>query len=332
MLYRKELEALYEAFRTHGIHCSWDEDMSRHTTFRIGGRAALAVWPAGRGQLILTLSLWRELGRQCPLCVLGRGSNVLISDRGFDGLMVLTSRTKRVVFEEDDVPDREKFRREHSHCQVYAECGVSLVQLSNICAEEDRELSGLEFACGIPGSVGGAIVMNAGAYGSDVERVLLSADYYDLSSGEVGQLRDSEMQLDYRHSIFMEHPDWIVLSGVFSLSYGNGEAIRSQIRENRRSRSEKQPKEPSAGSVFKRPVGNYAASLIDRAGLKEARVGGAVVSGKHAGFIVNMGGATAEDVRALVRFVRDRVEELYRYRLECEIRYICDGTDGDTGW
>lgn len=332
MPYQEALEALYEAFRANGVLCKWNEPLANHTSFKIGGRAALSVWPTGRAQIILVLSLWRDLGDHCPLCILGNGSNVLVSDNGFCGLVVFTTKAKRVVYEEDSVEDREAFRR-GIYCRVYAECGVSLVGLAYACGQPGRELSGLEFAYGIPGTVGGAIVMNAGAYGSDVERVLVSAEYYDLSTGETATLMDEEMQLDYRHSIFMEHPDWVVLSGVFKLSFGNGEDIREKMKANMDSRRDKQPLEfPSAGSVFKRPVDNFAAKMIDTAGLKGVSVGGAQVSEKHAGFIINRDHATAEDVRRLVFLVRDEVEKIYHYRLECEIRYISDGLDGDLNW
>ena len=332
MPYQEALEALYEAFRANGILCKWNEPLASHTSFKIGGRAALSVWPTGRAQIILVLSLWRDFGDGCPLCVLGKGSNVLISDKGFCGLVVITTKAKRVVYEEDEVEDRAAFRR-GVYCHVYAECGASLTNLAWDCGKEERELSGLEFAYGIPGTVGGAIVMNAGAYGSDVERVLISAEYFDLSSGEIATLMDEQMELDYRHSIFLEHPEWVVLSGVFKLSFGNGEEIRAKMRANIESRREKQPLEyPSAGSVFKRPVDNFAAKMIDTAGLKGVSIGGAQVSEKHAGFIINRGGATADDVRRLVCLIRDEVEKLYRYRLECEIRYVSDGLDGDSNW
>ena len=332
MPYEKALEALFEAFRANGILCKWNEPLSSHTSFKIGGRAALSVWPSGRAQMVMALSLWRELGEGCPLCILGNGSNVLVSDKGFCGLVIITTKAKRIVYEEDGAEDKALFRQ-GTYCYVYAECGASLTGLAYACAQTDRELSGLEFAYGIPGTVGGAIVMNAGAYGSDIQRVVVSADYYDLSTGETVTLSDEQMDLDYRHSIFLDHPDWIVLSGVFKLSYGNGEAIREKIAENMRSRRDKQPLEyPSAGSVFKRPVDNIAAKMIDTAGLKGLSVGGAQVSLKHAGFIVNVGNATADDVRMLVKLVRDEVERMYRYRLECEIRYVSDGLDGDNGW
>ena len=260
---------------------------------------------------------------------------MLFPDNGFHGLVVITTRAKRVVFEEDEAPDREAFRREHVYCQVYAECGASLTALAYSCGDPDRALSGLEFAYGIPGTVGGATVMNAGAYGGDMERVLVSSEYYDLSNGKIVRLNDKEMELAYRHSVYLEHPEWVVLSSVMTLSYGNAEAIRGQMDSNKASRTEKQPLEhPSAGSVFKRPVDNFAGRMVETVGLKGYRIGGAQVSDKHAGFIVNRGGATAADVVALVRLVQNAVEEVYHYRLECEIRFITDGLDpaGDISW
>ncbi len=328
MSVKDSLEALYEAFRQNGVPCKWNEPMSPHTSFHIGGPAALCAFPTGRTQLIAVLSFWRELGDGCPLCVLGNGSNVLVADRGFYGLTVITTRARRVVFEEDNVPDREAFRREQIFCRVYAECGASLRKLSSVVSQPERELSGLEFACGIPGTVGGAVVMNAGAYGSDIEQVLLSAEYFDLNNGNIVRLTDAEMDLSYRHSIFLDHPEWIVLSATLTLSYGSGEDIRARMKANNQSRLEKQPMEyPSAGSVFKRPVDNFAGRMIENVGLKGATEGAAEVSTKHAGFIVHrtdLGTATADDVLRLIARIQEKVEEVYHYRLECEIRYISD--------
>ena len=328
MPFTKQLEALHAAFHGSGIECKWNEPLSLHTSFHIGGKAALVVWPASRAQLVQVLGFWRELGGKCPLCLLGKGSNVLFTDRGYHGLVVITTRAKRVVFQEDEVPDREAFRREQLYCQVYAECGASLTALAHTCGEDARGLSGLEFAFGIPGTVGGATVMNAGAYGGDMERVLVASEYYDLSNGRIVQLTDKEMELSYRHSIYLDHPEWIVLSSVVLLSYGNAEDIRAKMEANKISRQEKQPLEyPSAGSVFKRPVDNFAGRMVETVGLKGHSIGGAQVSEKHAGFIINRNHATAEDVIALVRLVRNAVEEVYHYRLECEIRLITDGLD-----
>ena len=328
MPFAKQLEDLYTAFHGSGIECKWNEPLSSHTSFRIGGQAALIVWPASRAQLVQVLAFWRELGGKCPLCLLGKGSNVLFTDDGFRGLVVVTTRAKRVVFEEDEAPHRDAFRREHLYCQVYAECGASLTALAYSCGADDRSLSGLEFAYGIPGTVGGATVMNAGAYGGDMERVLVSSEYYDLSNGKIVRLTDKEMELDYRHSVYLDHPEWIVLSSVMTLSYGYAPDIRGKMDANMASRAEKQPLEyPSAGSVFKRPVDNFAGRMVETVGLKGYSIGGAQVSDKHAGFIVNRGGATASDVIALVRRVKEAVEEVYHYRLECEIRLITDGLD-----
>ncbi len=333
MPYTKELLALQEAFRTGGMICKWNEPLSKHTSFQIGGQATLCVWPTGRAQLIYVLSLWRDIGGDCPLCILGNGSNVLVADRGFHGLVVFTTRARRVVYEEDGDSEAERasFRANNTYCQVYAECGASLIALSHACSTPERALSGLEFAYGIPGTVGGAVVMNAGAYGSDMERILLSAEYYDLTSGRVVRLTDEEMELSYRHSIFLDHPEWVVLSAVMTLSYGDGEAIRAQNEKNMAARREKQPLEyPSAGSVFKRPVDNFAALMVDHVGMKGATEGCAQVSEKHAGFIVHrtdLGVATAQDVLRLIAKIQDAVEEVYHYRLECEIRYISDGLE-----
>ncbi len=328
MSVRHALEALYEAFRQNGIPCKWNEPLCGHTSFRIGGPAALCAFPTNQEQLITVLSLWRAFNGSCPLCILGNGSNVLVSDRGFYGLTVITAYARRVDFQEDQCPDREAFRLENIFCEVYAECGASLRRLATTVGMRDRELSGLEFACGIPGTIGGAVVMNAGAYGSDIERVLDSAAYYDLNTGEVVRLSADEMELSYRHSIFMEHPEWVVLNATLKLSYGNGEDIRARMEANMASRREKQPLNyPSAGSVFKRPADNFAGRMVEDVGLKGACEGAAQVSKKHAGFIVHrtdLGRATAEDVLRLIARIQVAVEEVYHYRLECEIRYISD--------
>ena len=335
MPFAKQLKDLHDAFHGSGIECKWNEPLAAHTSFEIGGKASLVVWPASRAQLVQVLSFWRELGGKCPLCLLGKGSNVLFPDRGYRGLVVITTRAKRVVFEEDEVADRETFRRTQIYCQVYAECGASLTALAFSCGAEGRGLSGLEFAYGIPGTVGGATVMNAGAYGGDMEQILVASEYYDLTNGRIVRLTDAEMELGYRHSIYLDHPEWIVLSSVLSLSYGNAEDIRAKMEANKKSRVEKQPLEyPSAGSVFKRPVDNFAGRMVENVGLKGYAIGGAQVSEKHAGFIINRDNATAADVIALVRRVREAVEEVYHYRLECEIRLITDGLDPDDvhGW
>ena len=324
----QNLKALHAAFLENGIDCVQNESLAKHSTFCIGGPASLIAYPNSRRQLIRVLDLWRELGDNCPICVIGSGSGVLFSDHGYHGLVVITKNANRIAFEEDEAPDRDEFRREHIYCQVYAECGASLTELSNACASPDRALSGLEFAYRILGTVGGATVTNAGAYGSDMERVLVGAEHYDLDSGEIVRLTDLEMDLDYRHSIYQGHPEWIVLSSVVSLSYGDAANICRCMESNTASRIAKQPIEyPSAGQVFKRPVDNFAGRMIEIIGLKGHSIGGAQISNKHAGFIVNRGGATAEDVMALIRVVQDEVEKKYGYRLESMIRFMTDDSD-----
>ena len=323
MPFTEQLNALQQAFHGSGIECKWNEPLASHTSFHIGGPAALTVWPASRAQLIQVLAFWRELGGKCPLCILGKGSNVLFPDNGYHGLVVITTRAKRVVFEEDECQDRDAFRREHIYCQVYAECGASLTNLAYICSHPDRALSGLEFAYGIPGTVGGATVMNAGAYGSDMERVLVSSEYYDLSNGRIIRLNDTEMELDYRHSIYLDHPEWVVLSSVMTLSYGNAYDIRGRMEYNMASRTEKQPLEyPSAGSVFKRPVDNFAGRMVEMVGLKGFAIGGAQVSEKHAGFIVNKGNATSDDIETLVKIIQEKVYGNFGIKLKTEIIFI----------
>ena len=328
MSYIQQLAFLYSAFCDKGISCTHNEILAHHTTFHIGGLASLTAWPSSRTELIQVLSLWREVSDSCPICVIGNGSNVLFPDQGYHGLVVITSRANRVVFEEDEAQSRAEFRNDHIYCQAYAECGASLTKLADACA--DRALSGLEFAYGIPGTIGGATVMNAGAYGSDMERVLVAAEHYDLDSGEVVRLTDREMNLDYRHSIYQDHPRWILLSVVITLSYGDAADIRKRMNDNMASRMDKQPLEyPSAGYVFKRPVDNFAGRMIENAGLRGYSVGGAQVSEKHTGFIVNRGGATAKDVIALIRYIQDEVEKIYHHRLEYELKMMTDDSESD---
>ena len=209
MSYIQQLKNLCTAYCDAGIKCKQNESMANHVSMKTGGNAALVVWPNSRRQLIQVLNLWREAGSHCPIRVIGAGNQILFSDRGYHGLVVITTNVNRVVFEEDEAEDRESFRREQLFCQVYAECGASLTALAQACGEDARALSGLEFAYGLPGTVGGATVVNAGAFGSDMERVLVSSEYYDLSTGDIVRLMDDQMDMDYRHIIYMDHPQQI---------------------------------------------------------------------------------------------------------------------------
>ena len=284
-----------------------DLSLCDYSTFRIGGKADLALFPTTVEQLCLQLAMLAQSGLQYT--VIGNGSNVLFSDAGYRGVVVFTTEMNGYRFDENT---------------LYAQSGASLAR---VCTDASRQgYEGFAFGCGIPGTVGGGVYMNAGAYGGQISDVLLSSECYDTAHNRVFTLSAGEHAFDYRHSIFADHPEYIVLSSTFALQEGNAEQIMQKVREQGASRREKQPLNyPSVGSTFKRPTGYFAGKLIEDAGLKGMRVGGAVVSEKHAGFIVNKGGATAADVLALVETVKARVYEQFGVLLECEFKYVGDG-------
>lgn len=274
------------------------------STFKIGGACALAVFPKNREELAFVVQASRGLGVR--YAVIGKASNILFADEGFDGMMIFTSRMTQIT---------------EGNGSLYAEAGVSLGALAAFA--EKKSLSGLEFAYGIPGSIGGAVFMNAGAYGGEMSDVAAYSDYYDPDTDTFGRFSGDEQGFSYRKSIYSVNENLIILGAAFELKAGNKEEIRSAMNENLRKRREKQPLEyPSAGSAFKRPEGDFAARLIDECGLKGFSIGGAAVSEKHAGFVINKGNATAKDVRALMEEVARRVLEQFGVKLESEIRYI----------
>ena len=295
----KEAEKYAADLKALGADCICGEKLSSHTTFRIGGDASLFVSPADEDQLIGVISYLEKNGIRYFL--LGKGSNVLFDDAGYDGAVVSTSKLDKI-----------------SVCgnEITAQC-ASFTYLASVAAE--NSLSGLEFAYGIPGSVGGAAFMNAGAYGSETAAVLKSSRYLDISDCTVKTLPLEEHLFGYRDSVF-RHRRFIHLSSVFGLQAGDKAQIRAYMNELMQRRRDKQPLEyPSAGSVFKRYPGRYTAQMIDEAGLRGLSVGGAQVSEKHAGFIVNKGNATSSDVIALVGKVREAIRDKYGIEIECEI-------------
>lgn len=325
MLYTQQLKKLQAEFYSAGIECKPNESMANHVSMQTGGNAALVVWPSDRAQLIQVLSLWREVGDHCPISVIGDGNQILFPDHGYQGLVVITTNVKRVVFEEDVSEDRELFHRENIYCRVYAECGASLTAIAQACGEDARALSGLEFAYGLPGTVGGATVVNARAFGSDMERVVISSEYYDLSTGDIVRLMDNQMDMDSDHSVYMDHPDWVVLSVIMRLSYADAQAIRDRMELNWSSRREKYSVEyPTSAPIFQRPEDAFECRLIENAGLKGYSIGGAQVSENHAGLIVNRGGATTEDVVSLIKYVQDNVEDKHNIQLKCRIMLAHD--------
>ena len=313
---RSILATLTSALGELSIPYIENDPLSRRTSFRIGGPAALTITPRNRAELVTVLDLCRERGRGCPLMLLGRGSNVLFSDEGYAGVVIRTTEVRRVVF--DTVCEA---------CEpgglIYADCGASLTALAAACVTEGRALAGLAFAHGIPGSVGGAIVMNEGAYGGEMAQVVCGCDYSDMENGKEGHLTAEDLQFSYRHSVFSDHPSWVVLGVTLALPRGNADAIQAEMDANAAARHAKQPLEyPSAGSVFKRPANGYMGQMVEACGLKGYTVGGAQVSEKHAGFIINRDRATAADVRAVIGHVQAVIERNYGFVPECEIRII----------
>ncbi len=278
------------------------EPMSRHTSFRIGGPAEVMAFPESGEQLSQILKVSKML--DITPAILGAGTNVLAPDEGMAGLVICLKDCLGGITQ----PDATTIR---------VAGGVTMTRAAVYAA--NLGLSGLEFAHGIPGTVGGGVYMNAGAYGGEIKDVCIRAEVMD-AGGNIRVLSGDEMGFSYRHSC-LEDSGEIVLSADFALRPAATEDIRAAMQELMGRRKSSQPLElPSAGSAFKRPAGGYAAALIDQAGLKGFQIGGAAVSEKHAGFVVNLGGATAADVKALLQAVADRVYEASGIRLEPEVR------------
>lgn len=277
------------------------ELLSKHTSFRIGGPAEVMAFPHSEEELTDVLAACRAAGVKPR--ILGGGTNILAPDDGVSGVVILTKGLDRI--------------RLVSDCEIQAGCGASLARLALFA--QRHGLTGLEFAHGIPGTVGGGMYMNAGAYGGEMVQTAVSARFL-CPDGRIETVAGEAMGLSYRHSAFMER-EGVILSARFRLTPGDPEAILARMRELMERRKASQPLDlPSAGSTFKRPVGGYAAALIQEAGLKGLQVGGAAVSWKHSGFVVNLGGATCADVLELMAQVRDRVKANSGIELEPEVR------------
>lgn len=296
----KDLKKALADIKNLEVH--YNHDLKDYTSFKIGGKADIFAIPKSRAALVALLQLVQDY--KTPFFLLGKGSNVIIGDRGYRGLVIYTGELKDVIIKGNIIE---------------AEAGISLAALANKALAAG--LSGLEFASGIPGSLGGALFMNAGAYGSEMKDVVKEATLLDYTGKEYNYSKE-DLKLSYRHSILQEKP-LIALSVTMELQPGNKEAIKAKMLDLNRRRKEKQPLEwPSAGSIFKRPPGYYAGPLIEEAGLKGLRVGDAQISEKHAGFIINLGNATAADVLELVRLVQDKVYQEKGIKLELEPRFI----------
>lgn len=284
------------------VELRFDEPMAGHTSFRIGGGAEVMIFPNNIDELSRVLKVSALLDSKPA--ILGAGTNVLAPDAGIKGMVIC-------------LKDCLGGMEQAGENRIRVMAGVTMTRAALFAA--NLGLSGLEFAHGIPGTVGGGVYMNAGAYGGEISQVCKSVDVMGFD-GELRRLTAEEMEFSYRHSILEEKPG-IVVATEFELTHAPVEDIKAKMKELMGKRSASQPLDlPSAGSAFKRPVGGYAAALIDQAGLKGYAVGGAAISTKHAGFAVNLGGATAENVKALLSQVSDIVFEKSGIRLEPEVR------------
>jgi len=292
------------------IEIKIDEPLSRHSSFRIGGGAEYALFPKTREDLIFAINTCIQKGKR--YIIVGNASNILFDDKGFDGVVIFTSNMNATEYI-------------HKNGEVYVktECGKPLTELASEVGKK-HSLSGLEFAYGIPGTVGGAIYMNAGAYGGQMSDVVVETEYYDVNSKKIMTETAFGHNFGYRHSFFQENRDYIILSTTLKLIPSSADEIFSRMNKNMSSRKEKQPLEyPNAGSTFKRPAENvFVGKLIEEAGLKGYSIGGAQISEKHAGFTVNKGGASSSDVLEIIEYTKSVIRNKYGVELESEIIYV----------
>ena len=283
--------------------------MAQYTTFRAGGEARLVVFPTTNEQLLTALT---APSYGLPMTVLGNGSNVLFRDGGYDGVVVISTGIKKVEF---CPPDEDG-----SAC-VIAACGASLTGLALAC--QKKGLSGLEFAYGIPGTVGGAVYMNAGAYGGQMSDVVTASIHYDSHIGKVDTWDASRHGFDYRFSHYMSQPCKTVLEVQMRLVPDDPDAILARMEQHMKARKDKQPLGyPSAGSTFKRPEGRFVGQMTEECGLKGYTVGGAQLSEKHGGFVINRGGATATDILAVMEHIETVIYDTYGVVLEREVQIL----------
>ena len=279
-----------------------DEKLSEYVNFKVGGPADILLIPNSKEQVIKSIKICKE--NNIPFYLIGNGSNILVRDGGFRGVVLSLKNVKNIYV------DGEK---------IEAECGVMLKEVSDKAIE--NSLTGFEFACGIPGTIGGAVFMNAGAYDGEISKVIESAEVIDENCNII-RLSREELDFGYRSSLVMKK-GYTVLSAVFKLEKGQVKTIKELIEDLTNKRESKQPLEyPSAGSTFKRPTGYFAGKLIQDAGLKGYSIGGAAVSEKHSGFVINKGNATAKYITDLIKHIQDEVKKQFGVDLHPEVRII----------
>lgn len=281
-----------------------NEPLKNHTTFKIGGVCDLLTCPRDEKEISLLITECKRLA--IPYIIIGKGSNILASDEGFEGVVMKLCEDFSQIVIKDTILE----------CEAGA-------PLSKVCYEAyEHGLTGLEFAWGIPGTIGGALFMNAGAYGGEMKDVVLSAEHID-QRGQLESFENEALKLSYRHSIYADQPQLCITKVILNLKHGKKADIKVKMDDLLSRRKSKQPLEyPSAGSTFKRPAGNYASALIEQCGLKGKQIGGARVSDKHSGFIINYQNASCHDVLELISYVQTVVKEKTGYQLDCEIRRI----------
>lgn len=279
----------------------YNELMKNHTTTKVGGPCDCLVEPTNIKEIQEVLKYVKE--NNINYYIIGKGSNLLVKDEGVKALII------KITDKFSDVEVNDKY--------IKAYAGCSVPKLSQIAKQNC--LSGLEFACGIPGSVGGAIRMNAGAYGSEMVNVVNRIGYLD-ENGKLVEISGENANFTYRHSMFVEHPEYVIVYAIYKLENGNLDEISTKMEENMNSRREKQPLEyPNFGSVFKRPEGYFVGKLVDDCGLKGYTIGGAQVSTKHSGFIINTGNATCKDILDLIEYIKKNVYEKFNVMLQEEV-------------
>ncbi|MDD2376952.1 MAG: UDP-N-acetylmuramate dehydrogenase [Clostridia bacterium] len=282
----------------------YNEPMSKHTTMKVGGAVDIMVVPDTVDEIINVIKYSEE--NNIPIKVIGNGSNLIVSDLGVEGIIIkLTSNMSNVNIDGE---------------YVIAIAGTSMPKIAVICKQ--NSLSGFEFACGIPGTIAGGVKMNSGAYDGQLSDVFVSCKYLD-SYLNIKEIENKDMNYSYRHSVFIDNPNYTILEVKLKLNKSNSEDIDKKMKENNLSRKTKQPLEyPNAGSVFRRPAGYFVGKLIQDCNLRGVSIGGAQVSEKHTGFIVNKGNATCEDVRNLIKHIQKTVYEKFSVELKTEVEFI----------
>lgn len=279
-----------------------DEKLSSYVNFKVGGPADILLIPKSKEQVIKSVEVCKE--NKIPFYLIGNGSNILVRDGGFRGVVISLKEVNTIIVDGD---------------KIEAECGAMLKAVSDKAME--NSLTGFEFACGIPGTIGGAVFMNAGAYDGEIAHVIESVEIIDEECNIV-RLSNKDLDFGYRSSIVMKK-GYTVLSAVFKLEKGQVKTIKELVDDLTNKRESKQPLEyPSAGSTFKRPTGYFAGKLIQDAGLKGYSIGGAAVSEKHSGFVINKGNATAKDITDLIKYIQDEVKRQFGVELHPEVRII----------